>query len=210
MVDTATGVDDIRKYLNIGPPLPRAMLRLRAGTVLLSAVDLLVSGAAAVEHADDGVLPSTFSSSFLEGGLALDVRVRRAIRLGASFEGRTYRRQREPIEDTPGVPDPLFEDTGGLGERSYAQTGARIRYTTGARGFSAEGEFYGRIYAPRTPYIETEELEVDSRLGGRFGIEAWVGQTLRLKAVYDVSGTLAYAPEITGLKSLRVMMEGSF
>jgi hypothetical protein len=54
--------------------------------------------------------------------------------------------------------------------------------------------------------IQTEDL----RGGGRFTLDAWVGSQLRLFASYDVSSQIDFQREITGFKSLRLMMEGNY
>ncbi len=211
VADSVYPQTDPRIYLNLGEPLPRTMLRVRAGTVLLDALDVLLSGAAAVEHGNDAKdVPSAFSPSYFEAGAAVDVRIRRAIRVGTSFEARRYRRQELALVDMPADTDPLPPDTSSMGERGFIQGGARVNYSTGARGFNADFEFYARAYSPQSPYIPVDELSIDNRIGGRFGVESWLGSRLRLKGVYDVSGSLDPAPELTGVKSLRVIMEGTF
>ena len=206
---TLGGIDDPRAFLNLGKPLPRTMLRVRAGTVLFDAIDVLVSGAVAVEHAASDVAPSAFSATFLEGGAAFELRVRRAVRVGGSFDARVYKRDTQSLIDMAG-PGTLLDQTGSFGERGFIQAGGRLQYSTGARGFTANTELYGRVYDHQSPYFETDELENEARVGGRFTVESWVGKQLRVKGIYDVSGALRYAPEITGLKTLRVMMEGTF
>ena len=52
--------------------------------------------------------------------------------------------------------------------------------------------------------------EFDVRGGGRVSFDAWVTQRLRLRAEYDLSSALDWAPEIRGLKALRVLAEGQF
>jgi hypothetical protein len=51
---------------------------------------------------------------------------------------------------------------------------------------------------------------VSFRGGGRAQIDAWIGQRLRLFASYEISSALDFEPEITGYKSLRLMMEGRY
>jgi hypothetical protein len=105
--------------------------------------------------------------------------------------------------------------------------GVVARFSGGARKFSAALE----IFARRTRWAEryrddgmtdsqiggTGDLEgdiilgeFDWRGGGRASFDAWVTRQLRLRAEYDISSALDWAPEIRGLKSLRVLAEGQF
>ncbi len=214
---------DPRSYLDIGPVLPRLQLAVRGGTVLLRNLDILLRGAAAIEHADDDPLgepvDGPFTPSYLEAGTALEVRLRRNLRLGASFTARRYRRSaavlvEEAMED-PGetIPDPLPEVLGNqIGERSFYESGLGVDYTAGARRFNASAELYSRAYNRQTQYEETViEGNFDVHSGGRFAVEGWARSRLRMKAEYDVSlGALEMAPELRGVKMLRVLMEATF
>ena len=202
---------DPRRYLNIGPPLPRLMLDARAGTVILRNLDVLVRGAAALEHAGDEE-DGAFSPSYLEAGAALEVRLRRNIRLGSSFTARRYGREPpEPAADTPGAPDGLPALTGDMGELSFYEGGLGIDYTAGARRFSASAELYSRAYERQTPYPQVLVEGFDVHSGGRFSVEGWALSRVRIKAEYDVSlGPLETAPELFGVKMLRVLTEGTF
>jgi hypothetical protein len=204
---------DPRTYLNMGPPLPRLQLDVRAGTVVLRNLDVLLRGAAAFEHDDDEDAP--YSPSYLEAGAALEVRLRRNIRLGSSFTARRYGRDpvEEPPADEPMTPDPLPELGNQVGELSFYEGGFGVDYSVGARRFSASGELYGRmydrqsLYQPEPPIVD----ELDLRTGGRFSVEGWANNRLRVKAEYDVSiSDIDMAPELRGIKSLRVLAEGSF
>jgi hypothetical protein len=201
---------DPRSYLNMGPPLPRVMLDARAGTVVLRNLDILIRTAAALEHAGDQ--EHTFSPTYLEAGAALEVRLRRNIRLGSSFTARRYRRgPLEEIEDTPGLPDPLPGLDSGIGELSFYEGGLGVDYTVGARRFNAAAEFYSRAYDRQTPYQQALVDGLDIHSGGRFSVEGWAASRLRIKAEYDVSlGVLETAPELFGVKSLRVLAEGTY
>jgi hypothetical protein len=210
-------ITDVRRYLGLEPPGPRTYLSLRAGTVLLDNVDLLLRGAAVVEH-DDPEDDSTdedasFASSYVEGGAALELRLQRTLSLGLSTVIRGYRTQdppgiSAPLEDP--LPQELPDHLGYAHERSFVEAGAVIRYTQGARLFSAEAEFYGRAYE-RTLLYETADVPTsDERVGGRMSVESWAGERLRLRLEYDVTTELPVIPELRGLKSLRVLMEGRF
>jgi hypothetical protein len=203
---------DPRSYLNFGIPRPRVRAGARGGTVLLRNIDLLLSTAAAIEYADSSEqAPSAFHSSYLEAGAAVEVRLRRNLRLGASSSGRLYRRPRRQRATSPDMPDPLPLDTGATGERTFGEGGLSARYSLGARKFSASAELYGRALLPRSEYIREEEEQRDTRTGGRFSIDGWASEKIRLGLVYDLSfGALRYAPELEGIKSLRLTAEGTF
>jgi hypothetical protein len=92
----------------------------------------------------------------------------------------------------------------------------------GARTFNAIVEVYGRRthyaedYCTPDPMLPSECVAGDGvahsdlRGGGRFTIDAWIGKRLRLSASYELSSALDLAPEISGYKSLRLMMEGLY
>jgi hypothetical protein len=208
---------DPRSYLNLGPVLPRLQLAVRGGTVLLRNLDILLRGAAAIEHAD-GDVDGPFTPSYVEAGTALEVRLRRNLRVGASLTARRYRRD-EPLlvdEMTDGdgdpVPDMLPELGDQVGERSFYESGLGVDYTAGARRFNASAELYSRAYHRQTPYEATVvEGDFDVHSGGRFAVEGWARSRVRIKAEYDVSlGALEMAPELRGVKMLRVLVEGTF
>jgi hypothetical protein len=54
--------------------------------------------------------------------------------------------------------------------------------------------------------IETTDL----RGGGRFSVDAWIGKQVRLFASYELSTRYSFAPEISGYKSLKLVMEGVY
>ena len=200
-----------RSYLHIGPPVARTLLSLRAGTVLLQNIDLLLRAAAALQHpgADAG---SAFGRSYLEGGGGLELRVLRSLRIGSSLSGRRYRLDTAEVDAlVAGAPDPLALAPGTIGVRSFIEAGVSVRYALAARRFNASGELYTRSYEIQSPYLDAAERARDSRSGGRFEVEGWAGPRLRLKGEYDVSiGRIAPAPELLSVKTLRVVLEGSF
>ena len=201
-----------RAYLNLGPPLPRAQIDVRAGTVLLDNFDVLVRGAAALEHAG-GDEDAPFSPTYLEAGAALEVRLRRNLRLGSSFTARGYRRPTitTPQMDQPGVPDALPQLGAQVGERSFYEGGLGVHYSMGARRFNASAELYARMYRRQTPYQPDVVEPRDVHSGGRFSVEGWAAKRLRVKAEYDVSiSAIQVAPELRGVKSLRILAEGTF
>jgi hypothetical protein len=58
--------------------------------------------------------------------------------------------------------------------------------------------------------LDTGIQQVAYRGGGRAQIDAWIGKQLRLFASYDLSSALDFMPNITGYKSLRLMLEGVY
>ncbi len=204
---------DVRRYLNLGIPRPRLYANLRAGTVLLKNIDVLLRGGAAVERGDDEHNePSSYWASYIEGGLGLEVRVRRAIALGTSFLARRYsREERVDFVDTAGIADELPSNTGAIGEKSFMEGGLTLRFRQGRHTFGAMAELYTRIYRAQSPYIPVEEEGLDTRSGGRFSVDGWANKRTRLRVEYDVAFLPEHlAPELRGVKSLRVMAEGSF
>tara|TARA_R110002096_G_scaffold292224_1_gene486487 strand:- start:25354 stop:27072 length:1719 start_codon:yes stop_codon:yes gene_type:complete len=202
---------DPRRYLDLGPVLPRTHLSLRYGTVLLRNIDLLLRGGGAVDGRDSKTQEaSSFSSSYAEGGAALEVHIRRAMRVGAAVTGRRYFLGDEKLTGgVPGVADPLPLSTAATGVGSFWEGGFNLVYSPGARLFRGSAEFYSRRYGLRSEYLEQSLTAF--RSGGRFSVEGWVGKRIRLKAEYDVTfGPLLMAPELRGLKTLRMLLEGTF
>jgi hypothetical protein len=202
---------DPRSYLDLGAPLPRVQLDARAGTVLLHNLDILFRAAAAAEHAD-GDVASPFSPSYLEAAAALDVRLRRNLKVGSSVTARRYRRDDlMPVQDVAASPDPLPDPANQIGELSFYEGGLGVDYSAGARRFNASGELYARAYDRQTPYEQVLVDGFDVHSGGRFAVEGWAQSRLRIRAEYDVSlGPLETAPELRGVKMLRVLTEGTF
>ena len=137
--------------------------------------------------------------------------MRRTIALGFSVLSRTTERVvEEIIPDERNTPQRLPESAA-LGEERFVEAGTTVRMTLGARRFSTLLELYGRrthfanVYLDELLPVET----VDTRGGGRFTVDAWIGSRVRLFASYDVSSALATAPEITGYKSLRLTLTTS-
>ena len=199
-----------RSYLDLGTPLPRLQLAARAGTVILRNLDVLLRAAAAIEHAGE-TQDAEFSPSYVEAGGAIEVRLRRNLRLGSTFVARRYGRDaRDPIPELPEaqpIPDPGDE----IGDQSFYEGGIGIDYSVGARRFNAAAELYARAYDRVSPYDEVATTGFDTHSGGRFSVEGWAQSQLRIKAEYDVSlGAIETAPELRGVKILRVLAEGTF
>ena len=217
---------EARRYLDLGPMVPQALFSARAGTVLYDNIDLLLRGAAAVEGNYTAEPKTAWSAPYLELAGAADVRVRRTITLGASL---LTRQNTEPANQLPpaavdtGTAQPLV-DLRRMGESGFVEIGASAKMSLGARRFSAMVEAYGRrtrytlAYctsdpagdACATPETSSAPLTHDLRGGGRFTVDASVNRNLRLFVAYDVSSALQLAPELSGYKSLRLVMEGVY
>ena len=50
----------------------------------------------------------------------------------------------------------------------------------------------------------------DLRFGGRVTLEAWVSNQLRMFAAYDLSSAIDAQPEISGYRSLRLIVSGVY
>lgn len=210
------GTSEPRRYLDLGPSLPRLTAQVRAGTVLFDNIDLLARAATALDLRDGGDEPSSFSAAYFELGGALEVRLRRTLAVGASITTRdTHREAVIPTFDDAG-PMTLPLD-GSYGDESFVEGGGNVRLTLGARTLT----FAGELYARRTTYAELYSADVDpvtgkgldletTHLGGRTSVDAWISRKLRVLARYEVVTQVKRAPEVTGFKSLRVIVEATF
>jgi hypothetical protein len=210
-----------KRYLELGPVLPQLLFSARGGTLIAENIDLLGRAAIAADVSADRRLKNTYNAGYAEIGGALEVRLRRTIALGASLMTRQTPRNdpiSSQIEDRPTLADALPINQA-IGERGFSEGGTSLRMSLGARKFSATVEVYGRRtryaldYCVGTKCIsqtDTGVPDTDTRFGGRFQIDAWLGQKLRMFASYDVSSRLDFAPDITGYKSLRLMVEGLY
>jgi hypothetical protein len=212
------GTAEPRRYLDLGPSLPRLTAQLRAGTVLFDNIDLLARAATALDLRDDVDQPSSFSAAYLELGGALEVRLRRTLAVGASITTRKTNREKvTPVVDVAG-PMTLPLD-GSYGDESFVEGGGTARLTLGARTLTFAGELYARrtTYAalyqadadPDTGVIQPVDYET-THLGGRTSVDAWINRKLRVLARYEVVTQVKRAPEVTGFKSLRVIVEATF
>ncbi|MGE0551546.1 MAG: hypothetical protein AB7O24_17860 [Kofleriaceae bacterium] len=209
-----------RRYLDLGPVLPQLLGSVRAGTLIAENVDLYARAAGSTDLSDeaDPTTRSTFSAPYSELGGGFEVRLRRTIAFGSSVLVRSIDRipMDNKIVDVAGA-QPL-PTSAAQGEDGFTELGASIKVTLGARRFSALAEAYGRrtrfdkIYYPAvTPDSPRDELLIsDIRAGGRFTIDAWVGDRVRLFGTFEASSQLDTAPEILGYKSLRLMMSGVY
>ena len=111
---------------------------------------------------------------------------------------------------TLGEPDALPPTTEFTGERGFIEGGTFARYSLGQRTFNASAELYGRALRSRSEYIAAGDEPWDFRSGGRFALDGWASSRVRMAVVYDLSlSDLRFAPELRGVKSLRVLVEGT-
>jgi hypothetical protein len=204
-----------RRYLDLGPVLPQLIVSLRGGTLIAENLDLLVRTTVAGKLTEPGEPTNSFSASYFEIGGALDVRLRRTVAVGASVLSRQTRREAleaGPILDEAG-PQPLPQSAA-TGEAGLTEIGTRVRMTLGARRLSALLEVYGRRTRYADLYFDPDPDEPvpvsDVRGGGRFSVDAWLGERLRLFASYDLSSAFDFLPDITSYKSLRLTMTGVY
>lgn len=207
-----TDLTEARRYLDLGPPRPQTLFSIRGGTLIAENIDLFARVAASGDESDETVPPTAYTASYVELAGAAEIRLRRTIAIGASVLTRTTERiVMAPIVDERNTPQPLPESAA-MGEDRFVEIGGTLRMTLGARRFSALLEIYGR----RTRFAQVYEDPLlppeifDTRGGGRFSLDAWVGRRIRLFASYDVSSALESAPEITGYKSLRLTLTGVY
>jgi hypothetical protein len=210
-----------KRYLDVGPVLGQYLISARAGTLIAENVDLY--GRFAASSIDRGADTTAYAANYLEGGGALEVRLRRTIALGVNgLTRQTQRPNAALVTDTPGTPQPLAIDTAtaaAMGEKGFTELGATVRMSLGARKFSALAEVFGRYTRYERDYcldtrcgstVDTGVPDTALREGGRFTIDAWIRDRVRLFASYELSSTLAFAPEMSGYKSLRLIMEGVY
>ncbi len=216
-----------KDYLDLGAVEPRLESALIAGTVIAQNVDVLARGAIALDTSG-GSLTTTVNPhlpAYVEGGAAVEVRLRRAVGFSGSFLVRDYSRP-PPANRTDVVLVPPGAGAGELparsemGEESLVEAGMSARYSAGARRFSMQGELYGRrtrwapLYARRewteTGVEETNDDLIAMHFGGRVSLEAWVSPQVRLRGEYDISTQFAFVPEYRGLKQLRLLLEGTY
>lgn len=222
-----------RRYLDLGPVIPQLIFSGRAGTLIKENVDVLVRGAVADDRVEDkNELRSTFAARYFEVGGGFEVRLRRTVGLGVT--GLTRQTQRfatvsGQIADVPTHIEPLpraYSPT--IGERGFTEIGTSLRMSLGARRFSAIAEAYGRrtryaltycdgaVFEDGSPdrncqsALDTGVPSDDFRWGGRMTIDAWIGSGLRMFASYELSSRIDFAPEISGYKSLRLIIEGVY
>jgi len=210
-----------KRYLDLGPVQPQLLMSARAGTLIAENVDLYARAAYSQDLISDAEDVNSFYATYYEGGGALEVRVRRTLAVGLSGLARYTDRadqMQNRIEDTMNVPDPL-PISAAMGERDFVEAGATARMTLGARKFSALVEIYGRNTDYARDYCLGTKCQSDTdtgiptselRGGGRFTVDAWIGKRVRLFASYDLSSRLPFAPDITGYKSLKLIMEGVY
>jgi hypothetical protein len=232
-----------QRYLDLGPVLPRLESSARLGFTWLDNIDVLVRGGAAFDLPDADEPTGLFTPGWFEVGGTAEGRLRRALALGVTGLTRQYDRVREvgqiiDVEAEPGAEEtcavvgagaptcaaqPFPTDLSDVGEVAFHQVGGHLRYSAGARRFSAKAEMFWRrteltdLYVDdtNTPEEEPQEGDTsrdteDNRVAGRFTIEAWPMARLRIRAEYELTTLIETALEIRGYKSLRLLAEASF
>ena len=223
-----------KRYLDLGPVLPQLLAlgarrhadrgehrRLRARRATRST---------SRRHRHER---NTYTASYVEFGGALEVRLRRTIGLGVSgltrqTDAHPTVEQRDSRHPEPDRSAAVASTSPDIGERGFTELGTTLRLSLGARRFSALVEVYGRRTRYALDYCAGSRLAdgtpsrtacrrrdtgipaQDLRGGGRVTIDAWIGSQLRLFASYELSSALEFQREITGFKSLRLMMEGVY
>ncbi len=221
-----------RRYLDLGPVVPQTIISGRAGTLIKENVDVLIRGAFANDHPNSEALRSTFAARYFEIGGGFEVRLRRTVGVGMTGLTRQTKRAstvENQIADIPTsietLPRMYSPD---IGEKSFSELGTSLRMSLGARRFSAIAEVYGRrtkwalvyckgsLLANGQPddqcqsALDTGIKADDFRWGSRVTVEAWIGSRLRLFASYELSSRVDLQPEVTGFKSLRLIIEGVY
>ncbi|MBK9031877.1 MAG: hypothetical protein IPL61_11215 [Myxococcales bacterium] len=214
-----------RRYLDLGPRLPRTTVRGRAGTVLLDNIDALVFGGLAFDGRGVDPTPSFTSAGWVEGGGALEIRMRRTVALTLTGLARVYSRvdaaPAAVVTDEEDQIQALAWPTRNVGERNLIEGGAQVRFTGGARKFSVSGELYARRTRYAQLYVDDADVSPAPEMtdplddttvhgGGRFVFEAWISPRMRVRSEYELSSRFASAPEIAGLKALRIVAEGRY
>lgn len=215
-----------RPYLDLGPVQPNLVASLRGGTLIAENLDLYSKVAVATDLTPPEQQRSGFNASYVELGGALQARLRRTVALDLSVLSRqnNLTAPAQKIDDSAkpaGCGDLVvpggfgtclaLPDGATLGEKGFTEIGTALRMSLGARKLSASLEIYGRKtrYAELYATVEKDHTS-DIRGGGRFTVEAWVNERVRLSAAYDLSSRFEFAPEITGYKALRLVLTGTY
>jgi hypothetical protein len=233
-----------QRYLDLGPVRPRLEGSARLGFTWMDNIDVLVRGGGAADLGGGDEPTGPFAPGWVELGGTAEGRLRRALALGVTGLTRSYRRPRnfpviEDIEADGGAEElcamvgagdpscaaqPFPTELDHLGEVAFHELGGHLRYSAGARRFSARAEVFWRrtnltdLYVdddstpneedPQT--LDTSRDTEDHRVGGRFSIEASPTSRLRVRAEYELTTLIETALEIRGYKSLRLHVEASF
>jgi hypothetical protein len=216
-----TSRDGARRYLELGAVTPMLSVIARGGTVIANNFDVFVRAAVAIDSSDIAN-QNSFRTSFIELGGGTELRLRRTIALFASGIFRDLARTPVPsqIDESANnsirTPQPIV-NSGHLGEQSILEGGGGLRLSLGARLFSTTVEGYLRRTRFANTYLLDGKNEGEEPIllatvvgGGRVSADASISSKLRVRVWYELSTAIRRIPEISGWKSLRLVLEGSF
>jgi hypothetical protein len=213
--------DGAKRYLELGAVTPMLSAVVRGGTVIANNFDVFVRAAVAIDRSAT-TNQNSFRTSFIELGGGTELRVRRTVALFASGIFRDLARTPvisqidEPSNSTMRTPQPIL-NSGHLGEQSILEGGGGLRLSLGARLFSTTVEGYLRRTRFSNAYILDVKAPGESPIllatvvgGGRVSVDASISTKVRVRVWYELSTAIRRIPEISGWKSLRLVLEGSF
>ena len=212
--------DAPRRYLDLGPVLPQLFASLRAGTLIAENVDVCCAARRRIDLTPDRSADYV-SPSYAEVGGALEVRLRRTLSVGASALSRQTERhdlsqRRSPTSRTTpsdsrqpsAIRRARIHRDRNVGEdvARRAQFSAWSRSTAGAPATrSTTARWPGDVPTDATPACRLPRSAAGAGSRSMRGSASGSGCS-RLRPLER----LDFAPDITGYKSLRLMMEGVY
>jgi hypothetical protein len=194
---------NVAQRFGVGLDEPSNRTRLTAGldVVVLPGLESYLFGT--INRLDGGSSTSGFDQNYQEFGLAVQSYFRGGLCLGAQYKARLFQ-----LDQSANVAGSAFRDTSGSGVERFQETSAELRYSRGARVFSAGAGGYVRVYSLATPYATADN---DARAGGRLDAEGRVTPSLRLKGVFEAAQpSSVLAADLRTLLSVRLLVEASF
>jgi hypothetical protein len=195
-------VVDVARQLGIGIDAPQDANRfgLRADLALTRELELY--GFSRVNLVDKQG-QSGFNTSWFEAGAAIAARLLARIAANLQYKARFYDLNRDA--NAAGQP---FADTSGSGVKSFHEVAGEVRYSPGARRYSAALGLVYRVYSLRSPYAEVDN---DGRAGGRADFDYWFNQWSRIKLAGELAQpSPSFARELGTLFSVRALGEFLF